>query len=135
MEKTKRVNRREIQKGRCRVIQGDVSRLPFGDEKFDLATAFETVYFWPGPMESLREVYRVLKPGGTFLIANESDGMSPSDEKWLSTIDGLRIFDKAQLSVFLTEVGFTLKKRKPITVGIVIFGFRGLPCNYSAAFF
>ena len=58
-------------------------------------------------MESLREVYRVLKPGGTFLIANESDGMSPSDEKWLSTIDGLRIFDKAQLSVFLTEVGFT----------------------------
>lgn len=107
VEKTKRVNRREIQKGRCRVIQGDVSRLPFGDEKFDLATAFETVYFWPGPMESLREVYRVLKPGGTFLIANESDGMSPSDEKWLSTIDGLRIFDKAQLSVFLTEVGFT----------------------------
>ena len=107
MENTKRVNRREIQKGRCRVIQGDVSRLPFGDEKFDLATAFETVYFWPGPMESLREVYRVLKPGGTFLIANESDGMSPSDEKWLSTIDGLRIFDKAQLSVFLTEVGFT----------------------------
>lgn len=105
VEKTGRVNRREIQKGRCRVVQGDVSKLPFEDARFDLVTAFETVYFWPGPTESFREVYRILKPGGTFLIVNESDGMKAGDDKWLSAIDGLRIFNQAQLSGFLQEAG------------------------------
>lgn len=107
VEKTGRVNRREIQKGRCRVVQGDVSKLPFEDARFDLVTAFETVYFWPGPTESFREVYRILKPGGTFLIVNESDGMKAGDDKWLSAIDGLRIFNQAQLSGFLQEAGFS----------------------------
>ncbi len=41
---------------------------------FDLATAFETVYFWPGLEKCFAEVCRILKPGGTFPICNESDG-------------------------------------------------------------
>ena len=107
VEKTKQVNQQDMQSGRCRIMRGDVSRLPFGDEQFDLATAFDTVYFWPGPVKSFLEVYRVLKPGGMFLIANESDGMNPRDNRWLSAIDGLRIFNKVQLSAFLTEAGFS----------------------------
>ena len=59
VEKTKQVNRREIQHKRCQVLQGDVATLPFSENSFDLATAFETVYFWPGPTESFREVCRV----------------------------------------------------------------------------
>lgn len=107
VKKTKRINEQAIQKGRCCVVQGDVSRLPFGDAQFDLATAFETVYFWPGPVESFREVYRILKPGGGFLIVNEADGTNPRDARWLRTIDGLRIYNKEQLIDFLTEAGFS----------------------------
>lgn len=107
VEKTKQFNRKDMKKGRCRVIQGNVSQLPFDNEQFDLVTAFETVYFWPGPTKSFREVYRILKPGGTFLIVNESDGMNSHDDRWLSAIDGLRIFNKAQLTAFLTDVGFS----------------------------
>ena len=76
VEKAMRVNRKGLQAGRCRIIQGEVSCLPFEDGAFDLVTAFETVYFWPGPTESFREVYRTLRPGGIFLIVNESDGDS-----------------------------------------------------------
>ena len=72
VEKAKRVNREGLQAGRCQILQGDVSRLPFGDGSFDLATAFETVYFWPGPVESFREVYRTLQPGGIFLIVEST---------------------------------------------------------------
>ena len=107
VEKTKQVNRREIQHKRCQVLQGDVVALPFSENSFDLATAFETVYFWPGPTESFREVCRVLKPNGLFLIVNESDGTNRSDEKWLDVIEGLQIFDKAQLPTFLKDAGFS----------------------------
>ena len=107
VEKAMRVNRKGLQAGRCRIIQGDVSCLPFEDGAFDLVTAFETVYFWPGPTESFREVYRTLRPGGIFLIANESDGENSRDDKWLSVIDGMRIFNQTQLTTFLTEAGFS----------------------------
>lgn len=107
VEKAKRVNREGLQAGRCQILQGDVSRLPFGDGSFDLATAFETVYFWPGPVESFREVYRTLQPGGIFLIVNESDGENSQDNKWLSVIDGMRIYNGDQLARFLTEAGFS----------------------------
>ena len=74
---------------------------------FDLATAFETVYFWPGPTESFREVYRTLRPGGVFLIVNEVDGENPRDSRWLSVIDGMKIFNRSQFVTFLTEAGFS----------------------------
>ena len=107
VEKAMRVNRKGLQAGRCRIIQGDVSCLPFEDGAFDLVTAFETVYFWPGPTESFREVYRTLRPGGIFLIVNEVDGENPRDSRWLSVIDGMKIFNRSQFVTFLTEACFS----------------------------
>jgi ubiquinone/menaquinone biosynthesis C-methylase UbiE len=68
----RRVNRALIKQGRVEIKRGSVSDLPFPDDTFDLATAFETTMFWPSPVDDLREVRRVLKPGGTLLIANEA---------------------------------------------------------------
>ena len=51
-----------------------MAKLPFEDARFDAVTAFETVYFWPDPARCFREIWRVLKPGGTFLICNECGG-------------------------------------------------------------
>ena len=105
-DKTKQFNRNEVQAGRCNVVQGDVSRLPFEAATFDVITAFETVYFWPGPVESFQEVWRVLKSGGTFMIVNESDGTKQADEKWTDIIDGMRIFTQEQLTQYLQDAGF-----------------------------
>jgi len=57
-----------IQAGRVQIEQASASRLPFADEKFDLVTAVETLYYWPNPATDLQEVLRVLKPGGTLVI-------------------------------------------------------------------
>ena len=72
VEKSKKVNEAAIAEGRCAVLQGSVADMVFADNWFDTITAFETVYFWPDLPRCFREVYRVLKPGGTFLICNES---------------------------------------------------------------
>ena len=106
-DKTKQFNRHEVRTGRCKIMQGDVSCLPFEAETFDVITAFETVYFWPGPAKSFREVWRVLKPGGTFLIVNESDGTDPAGEKWTGIIGGMCIFTQVHLRQFLQETGFS----------------------------
>lgn len=74
VEKAKEYNEKQIMSGRCTVQEENVTALPFSDESFDLATAFETVYFWPGLDRCSREVHRILKPGGYFCIVNESDG-------------------------------------------------------------
>ena len=36
---------------------------------------------------SFRQMLRVLKPGGCFLICNEADGSDPAQEKWCAIIE------------------------------------------------
>jgi ubiquinone/menaquinone biosynthesis C-methylase UbiE len=107
VKESKKVNAREISNGVCDIVQGDVSNAPFENETFDLITAFETIYFWPGPLTSFKEVYRTLKPGGTFLIVNEFDGISEREKKYEQMIDGLKLFSNRELMNYLKQVGFT----------------------------
>ena len=106
VEKARSVNRKGLQAGRCRIIQGEVSFLPFEDGAFDLVTAFETVYFWPDLLQSFKEVYRVLKSGGTFLICNECSGDNAEDEKWTEKVSGMIIYKDVQLKAILEQAGF-----------------------------
>ena len=71
-----------------------------------LVTAFETIYFWPNLSQCFREVWRVLKPGGTFLICNESNGDTNKDEKWTDIIDGMTIYKDTELNVYLEQAKF-----------------------------
>ncbi len=46
VEKSRKLNQTAVSAGRCEVLQASVQALPFDDAQFDVATAFETVYFW-----------------------------------------------------------------------------------------
>lgn len=61
-----------IAAGRVAVEQGSVAALPFTDCAFDLVTAVETHYYWPDLEHCMREILRVLKPGGTFVLIAET---------------------------------------------------------------
>jgi SAM-dependent methyltransferase len=66
-----RINREWIKMGRVEIREGTVSQLPFPDAVFDLVTAVETHFWWPDLLAGMREVLRVLKPGGTLIIIAE----------------------------------------------------------------
>lgn len=65
-------NAQLIKAGRVEIRQASVSKLPFPDDQFDLATAVETQYYWPDLVKDMAEIRRVLKPGGTLIIIAES---------------------------------------------------------------
>ena len=50
------------------LVEASVEKLPFADNAFDKIITVESFYFWPDPAENLKEVYRVLKEQGTFLL-------------------------------------------------------------------
>ena len=107
VEKSRKVNAKAIRDGRCEVLQANVMELPFEPESFDLVTAFETIYFWPDLLQSFREVYRVLKTGGTVFICNESNGDTNKDDKWIEKIGGMTIYNGDQIKAVLEQAGFS----------------------------
>ena len=106
VEKARKVNHAAIAEGRCSVLQGSVADMIFADASFDAVTAFETVYFWPALPQCFRGIYRVLKPGGTFLICNESNGDTDKDEEWTEIIGGMVIYKSDELKAYLEQAGF-----------------------------
>ena len=107
VERTRKYNARAVAAGRCAVRQGDVSALALQAEAFDLATAFETVYFWPGLETCFGEVRRILKPGGQFLIVNESNGTDKASLEFEKIIDGMKTYTEEQLQNALKGAGFS----------------------------
>lgn len=99
-------NQKEINENRCKVIQADVSDMPIDDETYDLASAFETIYFWPDIANTFKEVSRIIKPNGRFMIAQGTDGNHPDDEKWLATVEGMHVYTAGELEKHLLDAGF-----------------------------
>lgn len=106
VKKSKEKNKVLIAAGKCSVQQGDVSALTLADETFDLATAYETIYFWPGLEKCFAEVARVLKPDGTFMIVNEADGYDAATKKYEDIIDGMKVYTPGQIEEALLTAGF-----------------------------
>jgi ubiquinone/menaquinone biosynthesis C-methylase UbiE len=57
-------NRPLIEAARVDVVLSSVESLPFPDDLFDKAQCVHVLYFWNDIETSLREIARVLKPGG-----------------------------------------------------------------------
>jgi len=61
-------NAETIAHGRVSLQRGSVERLRFADGTFDRALAINSMQTWPDAIGGLREVHRVLKPGGALAL-------------------------------------------------------------------
>ena len=108
---TERINAQWIDLGRVEVHHGSVSQLPFPDSMFDLITAVETHFWWPNLPGDMRELFRVLKPGGTAaLIAEVYKGahtaVSKLVEKYASQT-GMALLSVDEHRELFTTAGFS----------------------------
>lgn len=96
------------------ISQGSAEMLPYDNEKFDLVTAVETIYFWPNLSNCFKEVYRVLKPGGQFAIIVEA---ANKDSVWTNVVEGMTTYSTEQILTMFHDAGFSQtesKNKKPM---------------------
>ncbi|MDZ7271138.1 MAG: class I SAM-dependent methyltransferase [candidate division KSB1 bacterium] len=53
-------------------VQADSEHLPCADASFDVVICSSSFHHYPNPVASLREILRVLRPGGVFLLLETS---------------------------------------------------------------
>ena len=87
VEYSKKVNKKLIAQNRVEIVEGSVEKTGFSDDFFDLVTAIETYYFWHSFSDALKEILRVLKPDGQFLMVNEMMKDGVYDVKYAKTIE------------------------------------------------
>jgi len=64
--------------GRALFTGADIATLPFANETFDVVVSFETIEHIPNPETLLREISRVLKPGGLCICSSPNRDFLPA---------------------------------------------------------
>ncbi|HEY7334452.1 MAG TPA: methyltransferase domain-containing protein [Bryobacteraceae bacterium] len=106
-----RTNKQWIDTGRVEVREESVSRLPFSDGAFDVITAVETHFWWPALPTDLREVLRVLKPGGRLIVIAEvykgAETFTSKAVERYSEKTGMALLSVEEHRGLLTDAGYS----------------------------
>ena len=100
------INEDLIKSGKAEFKQGHASSLPWDDNEFSVVVAIETFFFWPEPVIALKEIFRVLAPGGRLVIEmsyNKDDGL---DHKKHIKRYNLGLYSAEEMTELLKESGF-----------------------------
>jgi len=76
-------NKYRVTAGTAEFMCGEASQLPWKDNKFSVATCMGSYPWLPKPLDTLKELYRVLRPAGRAVISidwNAEDGIDRSKE-------------------------------------------------------
>ena len=107
IETASALNEPYVKAGRMSFFRCGVPDLPFADGAFDTAFSVESLYFWPDQAAGLREIRRVLAPGGFFMTALEMVG-GMMDERKLAIVEHLKMIcpTREELADLMLSAGF-----------------------------
>jgi len=96
---------------------GDISNLPFEDQMFAGILSINVVEFTPSPLRTLRELHRLLRPGGVLVLGILGPTAGPRGHSYRRLYDESTIqntmmpWEAKQLA---TENGFELLEEEPV---------------------
>ena len=101
----KQLNAGWVVSGQVQFVVGEVTALPFADHQFDKVFTVNTIYFWEQPAAALREIKRVLKPGGLLVLSLRPRRQM---EKYPFTQFGFTLYSMESAQALLGNNGYTL---------------------------
>lgn len=107
-----------IESGRVQLALGDSAALPFPEQSFDKVYSVHTIYFWKEPLAHLREIHRVLEPGGRFALAFRTRTAGSGSEAFPDSVYTFRDVDTVR--ALLRESGFELGSVRDAGPGMVL---------------
>ncbi len=95
-------------------VQGNAERLPFDNASFDLVLMSEAFHHFWEPQQSLAEIYRVLKKGGVFILADPGADTLPQKIifKYLGPLLEVhkKVYTQDELRALVEEAVFSVNK-------------------------
>lgn len=123
-------------------VQGSALELPFDDGCYDAAVSRYSAHHWRQLPVALKEVHRILKPGGTLCFIDLAGGLEPLFDTYLQTIEVLRDpshvrdYTDQEWLAFCEDAGFSarieLRWRLPIEFSSWIERMRTPPARVHA---
>ena len=92
-----------------RLVAGDVEALPFDNGAFDLVTCHLAAHRFPHAALAVREIQRVLAPGGSFLVA---EPLAPDDDA--TAARGPGTYRRPEWHAFMRAAGLTVMQEETI---------------------
>jgi ubiquinone/menaquinone biosynthesis C-methylase UbiE len=81
--------------------------LPFENEAFTHAFSMESLYYYADMIKALREIHRVLKPGGTFINVVDLYRENEPSHQWIAQLAvPVQLLSVAQYRQLFEEAGF-----------------------------
>lgn len=84
--------------------RGDAERLPFADDSFDVVWSSGSIEYWPDPVATLRDMRRVVEPGGQVLVVGPNDPDSTLLGKLADAI--MLFYDREEADRMFREAGY-----------------------------
>lgn len=89
------------------IVQGEASQLPWEDNRFSVATTMGSFPWFPKPLESLKEMYRVLRLGGRAAIGLEWNAEDGLDHTKHAEKYAMRMYTEDEVRAMMKEAGFS----------------------------
>jgi ubiquinone/menaquinone biosynthesis C-methylase UbiE len=95
--------------------QGNATALPFPDNSFDGVVTRLSVHHFVAPRLVLNEMFRVLKPGGKFVLADVISSENAAESELHNAIEVLRdpshvrMLPATELTSMITDAGFVIE--------------------------
>jgi len=101
------INRNLVESGKAEFRKGYASSLPWADNEFTIVAAIEVFFFLDETEKTLKEIFRILKPGGRLIIEmafNKDDGV---DHKRHIKKFNLKLYSGEEMKKLLKKAGFS----------------------------
>lgn len=114
--------------GRIELRAGEASALPIADAEVDAALAHMVLHYLPGPLDALREMARIVRPGGAIVVVD----FVRHEAEWMRDELGVLWlgFPPEEVAGWLREVGLARVRTETLTARSPA---RELPATFIAS--